>query len=138
MLYKVASPETASILFPLTLRAALRLEEPLMWRGSCIVELYKGKGDSTSTDSFRDVWIESYGAKDLHAFVRSAFFPHVEGFARDTQCGGLRSLGADVAQHLARAVWDYASVIGKPIALLFVDLTRAFASLVRELAYTQG
>eukprot|EP00974_Lingulodinium_polyedra_P040268 3865999-Lingulodinium_polyedra.AAC.1 len=60
----------------------------------------------------------------------------VSGYARPNQCGGIDSRGADIAQHCVRAIWAFAGAAGRSAALLFVDLTAAFASLMRELAIT--
>eukprot|EP00974_Lingulodinium_polyedra_P049132 4723066-Lingulodinium_polyedra.AAC.1 len=38
---------------------------------------------------------------------------------------------------MIRAIWQYANKIGSSAGMLFVDLSSAFASLVRELTYTQ-
>eukprot|EP00974_Lingulodinium_polyedra_P085109 8239404-Lingulodinium_polyedra.AAC.1 len=80
----------------------------MAWRGSFIAPLYKGKGTATECGNHRDVWIESLDAKDFHAYLRTHFFPLITACSRGTQCGGIDSRGADIAQHLVRAIWDYA------------------------------
>eukprot|EP00974_Lingulodinium_polyedra_P111420 10777104-Lingulodinium_polyedra.AAC.1 len=128
-LHKAAFSITSQLLFPVVARASLRFEEPLMWRGSYIAALYKGKGDARLCSNSRDVWVESLESKDFHSYLRGMFFPKVAGFARPSQCGGIDSKGADIAQHFVRAVWDFAGVTSSCAALLFVDLSAAFASL---------
>eukprot|EP00974_Lingulodinium_polyedra_P123009 11185069-Lingulodinium_polyedra.AAC.1 len=42
-------------LFPLALlKAVARIEEPLQWRGSVLMELYKGAGDRAECATHRD------------------------------------------------------------------------------------
>eukprot|EP00974_Lingulodinium_polyedra_P044050 4228318-Lingulodinium_polyedra.AAC.1 len=61
----------------------MRLEEPLLWRGGCVVELWKGKGSSLERASYRDAWVEDLAAKHYHSFLRSQVVGFVEHAARD-------------------------------------------------------
>eukprot|EP00974_Lingulodinium_polyedra_P046700 4475124-Lingulodinium_polyedra.AAC.1 len=46
----------------------------MIWRGSFIAPLYKGKGSAAECSNHRDVWIESLDAKDFHGYLRTHFF----------------------------------------------------------------
>ena len=44
----------AGIFYPLYLKAAIKLDVPLRWRGGRIVDLFK-KGDKANVNNFRDI-----------------------------------------------------------------------------------
>ena len=50
------------------------------------------------------------------------------------QCGAVPRKGTDFATHLVRSVVDYAALMGKSVALIFIDLIKAFDFAIRELA----
>ena len=50
-----------------------------------------------------------------------------------TQCGATRGKGTDLANHLLRSVQDYARMHNKSLAILFVDLSKAFDKIIREI-----
>eukprot|EP00973_Karenia_brevis_P000115 15107-Karenia_brevis.AAC.1 len=50
------------------------------------------------------------------------------------QCGAAAGRGTDLATHVIRSAIDYASLQGLAISILFIDLTKAFDYLVREIA----
>ena len=49
------------------------------------------------------------------------------------QCGATRGKGTDLATHLLRSVQDYAKMHYKSLAIVFVDLSKAFDKIVREI-----
>ena len=79
----------------------------------------------------RDIRVADTAAKDFNAHLRSRLFPLVEAYARSTQCGGIRRRGTDFALHFARAHWAMLTEASLSGAQLYVDITAAFASLVR-------
>ena len=48
------------------------------------------------------------------------------------QCGGIPHRGTDLASHLLRSPVDFSSFTGKTVAILFVDLVKAFDRVIRE------
>eukprot|EP00973_Karenia_brevis_P036315 5008051-Karenia_brevis.AAC.1 len=50
------------------------------------------------------------------------------------QCGAAAGRGTDLATHVIRSAIDYACMLGLSIAILFIDLTKAFDYIVREIA----
>ena len=57
-LYRLASRPTVAVTMRLCLKATLRVQEPLVWRGSHITELYKQKGDIRDCVSYRDIHLK--------------------------------------------------------------------------------
>ena len=50
-----------------------------------------------------------------------------------SQCGAVPGRGADLAAHAARSMLAYASQISWSVCRLFIDLSKAFDKIVREL-----
>ena len=50
------------------------------------------------------------------------------------QCGAVPSRGTDLANHYLRSFIHYARLNGKSVAIVFVDLVKAFDRIIRELA----
>lgn len=126
---------TARALLPVMVKASLRLEEPLAWRGSFIAELWKAKGSPMKCSSYRDISIADTAAKDFHGHLRSVLLPSLEQFSRPTQVGGLMHKGTDFGVHVGRLHWEYARQQNLSAAQIYVDLVAAFASTARELVY---
>ena len=89
------------------------------------------------TSNSRDISLADTTAKDFHSFLRTIFIGHVEEAALDTQCGGLGGRGTDHAMHVSRAHWHRLHSCRIAGAQLLLDLSAAFASVVRELLFTK-
>ena len=50
-----------------------------------------------------------------------------------SQCGGVPGRGADFAAHAARSTLSYASQMNWSVGMVFMDLSKAFVKIVREL-----
>jgi len=53
--YKIAPRCTASVVFPLHVKAALQLRYPLQWRGGQLMALWKGKGSTSDIRTYGDI-----------------------------------------------------------------------------------
>ena len=131
--YAAAPQAMAKIFHPLMVKAALRFEEPLSWKGGVCIELYKGKGPVLQCKSYRDVLVSDIVGKAYHKTLRNRLMPVLNRVGLDTQCGGLGSRGSDFGAHIVRQFLDYCRVSKTSGAVLFVDVVGAFASVVREI-----
>ena len=61
--------------------------------------------------------------------------PGLEAYSGDHAFGGFHRRGADLMAHVSRAHWHYLRVRGLSGSQIFVDLSTAFASVMRELAF---
>ena len=95
---------------PIMLKASLRAEEPLLWRGGMNVELFKGRDDPAVCSNSRAVLIEYIIAKAYHRIIRRKVLPFYEAYCRATQCGGIRGRATDIAAHTVRAFAEWAHV----------------------------
>ena len=72
-------------------------------------------------------------AKAYHKHVRRKAIPHLQEYAVDSQCGGLKSRATDIAALAVRAFLDKCKAQGRSAATLFLDIKAAFDSAMREL-----
>eukprot|EP00973_Karenia_brevis_P092820 12414275-Karenia_brevis.AAC.1 len=59
----------------------------------------------------------------------------VTKFIPEVQCGATAGKGTDMATHTLRLLQDYAKLHNKSLAILFVDLTKAFDRVLREVVF---
>ena len=58
-----------------------------------------------------------------------------EQYIPDVQCGATAGKGTDFASHLIRSVQAYTKAWGKSLGLLFLELTKAYDRVIRELVF---
>eukprot|EP00973_Karenia_brevis_P016577 2269031-Karenia_brevis.AAC.1 len=117
-------------------KSSILCQPPIQWRGGQIHELYKGKGPIDESPNYRDISLfESFGkvyAKD----ARVKFKPFLDAKALNTQSGsGVRRAGTDLAHLHLRALVGIANHPKMSVAILFIDVITAYASLVREVVF---
>ena len=122
--------------YAMALKAAWALAPPLAMRGGSIVELWKAKGSAALCSNYRDVSIKDLQGKDVSAWWRSKLRPYLEQATGDTAFGGLHGRGADLMAHISRLHWQVLRARGRCGSQLFVDLSTAFASVMRQLAFS--
>ena len=98
----------SQIFISLMLKSALRIEEPIQWKGGPMVEFLKGKSKLASfkTQDFRGVLVSSSIGKRWHKHLRSKLVPWVEEYALESQCGGIAHRGVDFAAQHVRALLE--------------------------------
>ena len=104
---------------------------PASWRGGRLRELHK-KESVKKCDNYRGLLINDHmgkvGATLLHDRVDDEYHAYVP----EAQCGAVKLKGSDFATHLLRTMLDYAAANALSIAILFVDLVKAFDHVLRE------
>ena len=118
---------------PIVTKSALRISEPLQWRGGMLAYFYKGKGDPHQCASSREVVLADATGKAVHRCRRAMMRPILEGAARDTQMGGIQRRATDFAGHMLRTAMSHNRRSGASTALIFVDVVAAFYNLSRPL-----
>lgn len=97
-------------------------------------ELWKGKGSMISLGSYRDVTCCSAIGKPFSVALRSSALSVLGAVASPGQTGsGLGGGGTDMARLWADAATHAAHLQRSSVALVFIDVAAAFASVVREL-----
>ena len=97
------------------------------------MELLK-KGLKTKRNKYRGLLISDHMGKAA-AWVLDAEVERTseKQFLPNTQCGGVPGKGSDIANHLVRTAYDFAAGNGLSIALVFLDLIKAFDYVLREI-----
>ena len=130
----------ARVYLPFCATTCLSGFHPLMWKGGCITELYKNKGDPALHSSFRDISLEDISSKAFCKVMRWRAERSYAAFMRPMQFGGIPGRGPDLCQHFGRASFEAGRALRLCTGHLYVDLSSAFASVARELlvGFTPG
>ena len=105
-----------------------------MARGS-LAKLFKGKGDTAECDMYRGLLVGDHTSKIFTGVLYPSVQRRVEEALPPQQCGGVACSGANRGHHVASSLVDKATIDKRPTAILFLDLTKAFDKLVREMAF---
>ena len=122
----------ARVAYPLLVKQALMIAEPIGYKGGVLVHAFKGKGAASQCSNYRALMISSVMAKANHRILRSDLIGKFERYALPLQVGGLP--GRAVAQG-AQCLVAFGSACrqqGKSSAVLFVDVRQAFYRMLRS------
>ena len=89
LLHALAGP-MAHVFYPILLKVAFRLQEPLHFKGGSIRHLWKQKGDLADCTSYRGILISSNVGKGFHSAFRRKCGAWFETAATPLQVGGRR------------------------------------------------
>lgn len=106
---------------------------PMDWRGGRLVALHK-KGSTLETDNYCGLLVSDQFSKATTKLLAPRATSKVEQALPHEQCGGVSGKGTDFATHVIRTAVDYAKVHTKSMAVLYIDLTKAFDRIIREFA----
>ena len=101
-------------------------------------EVYKKKGDPRDCDSSRGILLADHSGKALAGIVKQAIDPIYESKMPATQFGAVPRRGTDQASLMIRAAIEVSILKGCSIAVLFVDLVKAFDKVIREIVFGWG
>eukprot|EP00929_Paragymnodinium_shiwhaense_P002191 TRINITY_DN1023_c0_g1_i3.p1 TRINITY_DN1023_c0_g1~~TRINITY_DN1023_c0_g1_i3.p1 ORF type:complete len:972 (-),score=171.84 TRINITY_DN1023_c0_g1_i3:1725-4640(-) len=132
-LYKLLLRQIAILHHPLYMKIMLTSEDPAVYRGGDIVDLFKpGKVDHANFDSYRAIFVESVAAKVFHGLTRQPIIDSAREMLRPMTVGGVFHGGIDFAIRVAQMHKMWAKAHGRTSAALFLDLTAAFHTVDRE------
>ncbi|OLQ03718.1 hypothetical protein AK812_SmicGene13326 [Symbiodinium microadriaticum] len=129
-----AAPGPASqALFSLILKCALRVEEPLHFKGGSLFAIWKGKSSPSRCDAYRGILVSSTVGKAYHSVLRSKNVPTLTTAMSPLQIGGLPRRPVTLAAHVVRMhqSWSISSHLSQ--AVLFLDLREAFYRIIRPM-----
>ena len=132
-LFKAAVFEIAELLWPLFLKTLVRVQEPLQWKGGICSELVKSVLDCSLCSNHHDILVSDNAGKRLHTWSRGRLMNNSKSTAMSTQHCGQPHMGTDLCSHFSRSFWGQLSARGISGASLFVDVSGAFASVLRQL-----
>ena len=130
---KHMSDPLAPHLWDIALKQLCWQSEPVFWKGGILRMIPKGTGLETTPEKFRGIMLTSVLGKKIQAALRRNIVKHIMPFRPRGQLGGYPHMEAMFGSHLARTSLRIASGVRKPTAVIFVDLSTAYHSLVRQL-----
>ena len=108
---------------------------PAAWRGGRLARLFKGKGPTESTDSYRGLLIGDHTAKVCTGVLAPEVKKAIEQFLPPQQCGSTKGGGTNRGHHLVSTFVRPARKHKIPAAILFIDLFEVFDKLVRQVVF---
>ena len=105
----------------------------MAFKGGRFAEIFKGKGDQRECGLSRSVFLASGVAKQFHRLVRNRLMPYLAEHSPEITCA-MGGRGVGTGSHYARLAQDWAGGMGLSSAVIFLDITAAYYTVLRELA----
>ena len=123
----------ARMLFPLVLKQAFGVQEPVDHKGGQLIYAYKGRGAKDNPAAYRGLMLTSVLGKAVRATFRDSFLPSFRKFLSPTY------FSAREAGHVGQACMSLqmfcrvARNLNQSAGVLFLDIRAAYYCLCREL-----
>ena len=134
-LHFVAPHELARLWHPLYTKMALCIQEPLAFRGSLLVNFFKGKGEPGPFENDRVIYLGATPSKHYHKWMRSRAVTHVGDAIHDDQCAVKRNRTCIFTNHTVKCAQMYAHANNMSISVQFADIKSAFYKVVRQVVF---
>ena len=109
---------------------------PQEWKDSHIVTIYKRKGDKSSCGNSRGISLLSVAGKVLAKVMLFRLTTHItEDILPETQCGFRKNRSTLDMIFAARQVQEKCREQNKALYITFIDLTKAFDTVDREILW---
>ena len=131
-LLKLHVPSTARQLLPVLIKASLRVQEPIVFRGGSLVCLAKRAGLALSCESYRSILVSSIPGKLYHRHVRETLKPLLLDSQMDFQAGVAPGQGIEGISLAVRSFFALCQTGGTCASISFFDLQAAFYQVLRE------
>ena len=125
----------AKIVYPILLKVAFRLQEPLQFKGGSVSHIYKNKGDLAECKNHRGILISNNVGKGFHSAFRRKCGSWYDAAATPLQTGGRRGFPVTLASQTVRAYQVGHLQRGRSAAVIFLDLKEAFHKVARPLVH---
>ena len=97
-----------------------------------MVHIFK-KGDASICVQHRGLTVLGHFLKPITALIDAAINPAVEASLPHTQCGGRKGRSCSMVSLFSRSCLTWARAKGMSAFILFIDISTAFDSVIREL-----
>ena len=109
---------------------------PKIWIDATIIPIYKNKGEKSDCNNSRGIFLLSVAGKVLARIILSRLVSHVsELVLPETQCGFRKERGTIDMVFSLRQIQEKCIEQNKDLFIVFVDLTKAFDTVPRELLW---
>ena len=82
--------------------------------------------------NWRGLLVGDHIGKVFTATIAPPVTDYADAYLPDTQCGCMKGRGTARASHLSRSFLQWCKTNKRPAAALFIDLSKAFDSIIRE------
>ena len=83
-LFKLARRQFQLHLAPISVKSSVRIEEPPLWKGASLFELFKGSGSRNQCPNSRAIALGCLAGKNHHKSLRAPLEKALTAFALDT------------------------------------------------------
>ena len=122
------------LLYPLLLKEAILLEEPMEHKGGRLIYAFKGKGTTEDPANFRGLMITSVIGKSIRASFREKVLPAYRSYAGPGHFSARQFGHVGQAAMALRLFAKCAQDNGYSVAMAFLDIKSAYYKVCRELA----
>eukprot|EP00435_Cladocopium_sp_Y103_P023635 s421_g5.t1 len=122
----------ARLMLPQLFKMIAHGHEHLGFKGGRLAPAYKGRGPWDQCSSFRSLLVSNHLGKVLHRTIRQQQMTLYEKFMQAQQTGGRRRVPVQLPLHQVRSFIRHAKQRCQSFAVMFLDLTEAFYTILRE------
>ena len=134
VLHSFAGPISA-VLYPVLLKVAFRLQEPLHFKGGTVRQIWKGRGPVEHCSSYRGILVSNTAGKSIHGAFRQRCGDWYGASATPLQIGGRKGFPVQLASQAVREFQTGHLRQGLNVAVVFLDLREAFHKVCRPLVH---
>ena len=128
--WKLDVPAAARALYPIYLKTHIRLCEPVQFKSTCLIAMFKGKGALTCVANFRAIALMDGPGKHLRKGIRQDLINALPD--NDLLQGGIPGSLLQAAHHVVRAYTSLAAHAQISSAVLFLDVASAYYRVLRQ------
>ena len=133
--YKFGGSLLEHQLHQLIIKIWMNEETPPDFRDAAIVTIYKKKGDRSDCGNYRGISLLTTAGKILALIMNNRLEPLVEKILPETHAGFRTTRGTTDMIFTLRQLQEKCREQLKPLYIAFIDLTKAFDSVSRELLW---
>ena len=134
-IFKYGGNKLLSQLHQLLVNIWIDEELPADLKDASIVTIYKRKGDRSECGNYRGISLLSTAGKVLARILNNRLRPLAERVLPETQCGFRPARGTTDMIFSIRQLQEKCREQQQPLYMAFIDLTKAFDSVSRELLW---
>ena len=124
----------ARLMYSQLMKMILHGHEFLGFKGGVLTPAYKGRGPYEACTSYRSLLVSNHLGKVMHRVIRQQKAQVYEAFLQGQQTGGRRKVPVQLAMHQVRAFARQAKRGGRSRSIIYLDLTEAFYTVLREMS----
>ena len=128
--WKLDPVAAARAFYPIYLKTHVRLCEPVQFKSTCLIAMFKGKGAVTCVANFRAIALMDGPGKRLRRGVRPALLAALP--ENDLMQGGIPGSLLQAAHHTVRTYVSLAAHAQVSSAVLFLDVASAYYRVLRQ------